>query len=201
MRELLEKLVEVLRVTGEQVAVLRHEILETRIQRLPRPPLLHHLVEGVEGIADVLALLGARRRGRAGDLVEVRLHDLLAQSLEELLEALSRLAGGELVVLEAVHAAGEMLGQQPELCPPLADDVLGHLLTAFVPRLAGLLLELVERLVLLVENLVQLVGDVPVDAIEVVLLTLFPATLPDPLEQLLHTLDVPAVAVLETLLE
>ena len=127
LRELLEKLVEVLRVTGEQVAVLPHELLEARVERLPLAPLLHHPVEGVEGVADVLALLGTRRGRRPGQLVEIGLHDLLAQALEELLEVLPRFGRGELVALQPVHAAGEILREQPELRPSLADGVLGHL--------------------------------------------------------------------------
>ena len=54
---------------------------------------------------------------------------------------------------------------------------------------------------LLIEDLVELVGDVLVDAAEVVLLPFLPPALTDPLEQLLHALDVPAVAVLEALLQ
>ena len=114
LRQLLEQLVEVLRVAGEQVAVLLHELLEARVERLAGGSLLHHLVEGVEGVADVLALLGASRRRRSGDLVEVGLHDLLAQPLEELLEALAGLARGELVVLRArAHGPRGRSGSRP----------------------------------------------------------------------------------------
>ena len=60
---------------------------------------------------------------------------------------------------------------------------------------------MVERLSLLVEDLVELVRDVLVGAAEVVLLTLLAPALPDPLQQLLQALDVPTVAVLEALLQ
>ena len=201
MRELFEKLVEVLRISGEQVAVFPHELLEARVQRLPLAPLLHHPVEGVKGVADVLALLGTRRGRRPGQLVEIGLHDLFAQPLEELFEVLPRFGRGELVALQPVHAAGEILREQPELRPSLTDGVLGHLAAPLVARVARFLLELVQLLVLLIEDLVELVGDVLVDAAEVVLLPFLPPAFTDPLEQLLHALDVPAVAVLESLLQ
>ena len=89
--KLFEELVEVLRITREQVAVLLHELLETRVQRFSRRALFHHRVQGVEGVADALALGGADCGRRAGHLVEVGLHGLLAQALQELLEALARL--------------------------------------------------------------------------------------------------------------
>ena len=52
-RQLLEQLVEVGRVAGEQVAELLHERLERRVERLARLALLDHPVEGVEGLAHV----------------------------------------------------------------------------------------------------------------------------------------------------
>ena len=60
MSKLFEELVEVLRITGEQVTVLLHELLEARVQRFSRRALFHHSVQGIERIADVLALGGAR---------------------------------------------------------------------------------------------------------------------------------------------
>ena len=56
--QLLEQLVEGLRVAGEHVAVLLHELLEARVERLAPLALLEHLVEGVEGVAHARHLLG-----------------------------------------------------------------------------------------------------------------------------------------------
>ena len=147
MRELFEQLVEVLRVTGEQVAVLLHELLEARVERLPVAPLLQHLVEGVEAGAEVLALLGAVAAAAPASLVELGLDDLLAQPLEELLEVLPRLGRGEVVVLQPVHAGRRdpSGSSSSSACrSPTAFSVTSRRRSS--PELARFLLELVERL-------------------------------------------------------
>ncbi len=125
--KLFEELVEVLRITREQLTVLLHELLETRVQRCSRRALFHHRVQGIEGIADALTLGGTRCGRRAGQLVEVGLHGLGAQALQELVEAPARLIGGEGVVREAAHTTRQVLGEQPELCAVLAHDLVGDL--------------------------------------------------------------------------
>ena len=69
--QLLEQLVEVLRVTREEVAELLHERLEARVDRLTRLALLDHAVERVEGLAHVLELGRVGIGQRLGHLVEV----------------------------------------------------------------------------------------------------------------------------------
>ena len=57
-RELSQELVEVLRVTGEKIAELLHELLEARVQRFALLTLLDHPVEGVERLTDPFQVLG-----------------------------------------------------------------------------------------------------------------------------------------------
>ena len=81
----------------------------------PACALLDHPVEGVEHLPDPLELLGVGVGHGLGHLVEVALGELLAQLLEQLLEVLAGLGGGEVVVLEALHLAGQVGGQEVEL--------------------------------------------------------------------------------------
>ena len=60
-------------------------------------------------------VLGRHVAHRAGHLVEVALHQLLAELVDQLLELLAGLARRELVVLEVAHLAGEVGRQQVEL--------------------------------------------------------------------------------------
>ena len=175
LRELGQQLVEVLRLAREKVAETFHELFEARIERLAGRALLDHLVERVESIADVLTLAGAGGGHGARHLVEVGLHDLLAQPLQQLLEALSRLARGELVATQFSYAAGEVLWEQREFRAALGHDLLGHLPAPFVPGVAGFAFELVERPTLLADDLIQLVGYLAVGTSEIVLLALLAA--------------------------
>jgi RNA-binding protein YlmH len=69
-----------------------------------------------------------------------------------------------------------------------------------VARRPALLLEVVKGTALLVEDLVELVGDVLVSTAEIMLLAFLAPALSDALQQLLKALDVAAVAVRESLL-
>ena len=154
MCELFQELVEIFRLTWEKVAVLLHELLETWIERFSRRALLDHLVQSIEGISDVLALRRARRRRCPGHLVEVGLHHLLPEALEQLVETLSRLARGEVVVRQAAHATGQVLREETELGAPLAHDLVCYLSAPLVARGTGLRLESVQRLALLLDDAV-----------------------------------------------
>ena len=90
--------------------------------------------------------------------LEVGLGDLLAELLHELLEALPGLGRDEVVVLEALDLARQVLGQEVEGHPPLGGDVGGHLGAALVAGVPGLLLELVDGGALLVDHLVEAPG-------------------------------------------
>ena len=76
-------------------------------------------------------------------------------------------------------------------------DLLGDLLAALVAALAGLAVELVEAPPLRVDDVAQLLGDVVVDAAEVVLLERVAPLAAELLEHLPDALDALAVAVAE----
>ena len=98
--QLLEQLVEVLRVAREHVAVLRHELLEARVEVLAALALLEHLVQRVVGVAHPRHLLGVHVGERVGGALEEGVGHLAAQLLDQLLEALAGLGGDEVVVLQ-----------------------------------------------------------------------------------------------------
>ncbi len=81
-RELFEQLVEGLRVAGEHVPELLHELLESRVDRFARLALLDHPVEGVERLPGPFHLLGVRVGQGLGHLVEPALRDLLRAAFE-----------------------------------------------------------------------------------------------------------------------
>ena len=89
LRDLLEQLVEVLRVAGEEVAVAPHEALEVGL--LAALALLEHLVQLGEHVLHALHVLGRHVLHALGDLVEHLVGELLAELLHQLLELLARL--------------------------------------------------------------------------------------------------------------
>ena len=79
-----------------------------------------------------------------GHLVDVALHELLAELVEQLLEALRRLLRGELVALELADLAGQVGREHVELHVVLAGRGLGQLLAprvAAVARLADVVVQ------------------------------------------------------------
>ena len=84
--------------------------------------------------------------------------------------------------------AGEVGREHVELRAALGRHLLGDLPPALVARLAGLLLELVDARPLHLDDVAQLLGDVVVDAAEVVALELVAAAPAEPLEQLADAL-------------
>ena len=191
----LEQLVEVLGVLGEEVAVALHEAVEVGLPA--GGALLEHLVELGEHVLGALHL--PRGHGFAhgpGHLVEPALGELLAQLVDELLELLPRLARRELVLLQLAHQAGQVGREEVELHLSFGHGFVGDLLAALVAGLGRLAREVVERLALHVDDVAQLLGDVVVDAAEVVLLEAVAPVAAQPLEHLPHALDLLAVAVL-----
>ena len=137
----------------------------------------------------------------AGHLVDVALHQLLAQLVHQLLELLLRLARLEVVLLEA-----------PSPCPARSFGSMSSwrwrspvaasrgLRRRSSPDCAGLVELAVELLALGVDDLAQLAGDVVVDAAEVVLLELVAPPAAQLLEHVAQALELLAVAVAEPLL-
>ena len=154
--QLLQQLVEVLRVAGEHVAELRHELLEARVEVVAALALLEHLVQRVVGVAHALHLLGVHVGQRVGGSLEERVRHLAAELLDELLEALARLGGDEVVVLQAADAAGGVVGLEVERHAPLGGHVVGHLGTALVARAVRLLDQVVDGGALVLLYLVEL---------------------------------------------
>ena len=154
--QLLEELVERLRVAREHVAVLLHELLEAGIELLPAFALLEHLVEGVVGVPHARHLLGAHARERLGRALEEGVGHLPPELFDELLEALPCLGGDEVVVLQAADAPGRVVGLEVERHAALGGHVVGHLAAPLVARAVRLLHELVDGGALVLLDLVEL---------------------------------------------
>ena len=194
----LEQLVEGLGVLGEEVAVALHEPLEVGL--LAGGPLVEHVVQLGHHVLEPGHVLGRHRAHRSRHLVDGLLHELLTQTVDEVLEALLRLVGGEVVLLEALDLSGQIGRQHVELEVLAGRGLRGELLApgvAGLPRLVELALELVA---LLFDELAQLLRDVLVHAAQVEAVERILATLTDLLEHLADALDALAVAVLEALL-
>ncbi len=80
----LEQLVESLRVLGEEVAELLHELLELGILAVVAP--LDHLVERGHHVLHAGHVLGRHVLHALGHLIDVLLHQLVAQLVHQLLE-------------------------------------------------------------------------------------------------------------------
>ena len=96
---------------------------------------------------------------------------------------------------------GEVGRQLVELAAALLRELVEQLLAALVARLAGLVDPAVDALAFLLDDLVELAGDVVVDAAEVVAVEQLAALLAQLVEHLAQALDVAAVAVAEALLQ
>ena len=184
MRHLLEQLVERLRVAGEEVAEAIHEALEVGL--LAALALFEHLVELGEHVLHARELLGRHLRHALLELVEHRVEQLLLQLLHQLLEPLPRGVVHPVVFLELAHPAGEVGRKLLELLAPLLREILEELLAALVAGGARFVDPPVDALALLVDDLVELAGDVLVDAAEVVAVELLPPPLAQLLEHLAH---------------
>ena len=105
-----------------------------------------------------------------------------------------------IVVLELAHAAGEIGRQLLELLAALLREVLEQLLAPLVARRTRFVDASVDALAFLLDDLVELVRDVFVDAAEVVAVELLAAPLAQLLEHLAHAAHVAALTVAESLL-
>ena len=195
---LLEQLVEGLRVPGEEVAVALHEPLEVGL--LAPLALLEHLVELGEHVLHALHALRAHVLHAFGHLVEVALHQLLAQLVHELLEALARAVVHPVVLLELLDLAREVGRELVELLAALLGQVVDDLLTPAVTRLQRLVDPSLDALALLIRDLAQLLGDLLVHAAEVVVLEHLAPALAQPLQHVAQAHELFAVAVFHALL-
>jgi len=126
--------------------------------------------------------------------------ELLTQAFDELLEALSRVVGLEVVVGECVDFSREIVGKHVELQTPLGRGGTRHLRPTIVARVGCASRDVVDRESLFVDDVVELGGDSVELAAEPATLADFLATLSQSLECVADSLDVAAVAVSQTLL-
>ncbi len=194
----LEQLVKVLRVAGEHVPVAVHELLEHAVGVTAGGAGFQHLIEVVEHVFHALHRLGRHVRHGRRHLVEVALHELRAELLHELVEGLTGLAAGPLVLLEGLHLASQIGRQQVQGHASFRGHLVGDLGSALVARLLGLVDQILDSGSFLVDDLPQALGDVLVRPTQVVPVEHLPPTLPESLEDLSHTGDALTVAVLET---
>jgi len=159
------------------------------------------VVELGEHVLHALHLLGRHVAHALGQLVEVALQQLLAQLVHQLLEALTGGVVHEVVVLERLHATGEIGRHLVELLPTLLGELLDDLLAAAVAGLLRLVEASLDALPLLIDDLAELVGDVVVHTPEVAPLQLLAPALAEALEHLAQAHELVVVAVAEALLE
>ena len=166
--------------------------------------LLEHLVERRHHVLHARHVLRRHVLHRTAHLLEQLLRQLLAQLVDQLLEPVLRLGRLEVVLLQLAHLAGQVVGQQVEAQVALRRRVPGRLGSPLVAGALGQPLGfatgVVDGVALLVDDVVELVGDLVVDAAEVEAvepLLALPAQLLEQLAQALHAL---AVAVAQALL-
>ncbi len=181
--QLLEQLVEVLRVAREHVPELLHELLEAGVEVLASLALLEHAVERVVGVAHARHFLGAHVGQRLGGALEERVGHLPPQLLDQLLEALPGFGGHEVVVLQAADAPGRVVGLEVEGHAPLGGHVVGDLLSALVARRVRLLDQLVDGGALVLLDLVELSAQLGHAAVGIALGQHLGAPAPQLLEQ------------------
>ena len=192
----LEQLVEGLRVLREEIPVALHESVEVGL--LTVGPLLEHPVELRHHVLQALHVLGGHVVDAFGDLIELLLHQLLAKLLHQLLELLAGLLALEVVVLQALHLAGEVGREHVELHVLHRCRVGFELLLTLIDAIAlGLvrLTQLIERRPFRLDDLAQRIGDVVVDAAEIVVLEDLATALPEALHHVADALHVATVAI------
>ena len=199
--QLLEQLVERLGVLREEVAELLHELLEAGILALLAA--LEHLVERRHHVLHAGDVLGRHLLHRPAHLLEELVGELLAELVEQLLEAPRRLLRLEVVLGQLAHLAGEVVGQEVEAHVAVHGRLAGGLGAPLVAGAlgvgVGLALGVVDGVALLVDDVVELAGDLVVDAAEVEAVEPVLALLAQLLEQLAHALQALAVAVPQAL--
>ena len=143
----------------------------------------------------VVLLHGPRHR------LELAVEELLAQLVHQLLEALGGGGRHEVVRLQGLDLAGQVGREEVELHAPLGHGLAGDVLAAGVARLPGLAVEVVDGRPLRLHHLPQGLGDVVVDAAQVVLGQLLLPPLAEALDQLPQAGQAVAVGVAQPVLE
>jgi len=193
LRHLLQQLLERLRVLWEEVAELLHELLETGI--FAALVTLDHLVERRHHVLHALHGLGRHVLHGRRHLIDALLHELLAQSVHQLLEALRGLCALEVVGRQLAHLAGEVVGQHVETEVAVGPPRRGRLRAAFVTTALGLAGGVLDGVTLFVDDVVELVGDLLVDAAEVEAVERLLALLAQLLHEIAQALHLLAIAV------
>ena len=184
--ERLEQFVEVARLLREEVAVLRHELVEARI--LTTLVSSEHLVEIGEHLLEPLLGLLAQRLHRTAHLLERLRCQTGPQSLHQSVEPMLRLTRHEVVLLQGSQLAGEVVGKQVESQPALLGPAPCLRGASWIGPAVGLTafldLGTIDGVALLVDDVGELAGDLVVHAAEVRPLEPFPAGAAQPFEQL-----------------
>ncbi len=101
---LLDQIIQRIDAGTEVVAILLHEAVEVRLFALG--PLAQHLVELAHHLAHARQVFGRHVLNRLLHALEVLLHDLLLEHLQQLLELLPRLLVHEVIVGELANLPG-----------------------------------------------------------------------------------------------
>ena len=168
--ELVDDVVERLRA-GEERPVLGQELRRIRIATAD--PLPDQLVEVTDHRPVGGQVLGAHRPDGVGHARHELVEDLLLESLDELVEALSRGRLEEVVVLQATDPVAHVGGQAVELVQSARRDVAQHRAQVRVGlgiRPGRLVEPALDAGPLLGHDLVELAPDVAEDVAELVLL-------------------------------
>ena len=162
--------------------------------------LVEHVVELRHHVFEPFHVFGRHVAHTFGHLVELALHQLLAQSIHEIVEALLCVGGLEVVVLEPFDLAGEVLREQVELDVLLGDRILGQVVTTIIARVTGLVGQGLECRTFLADQFAQFLSDFVVDTAQVVVFEPLATFFSQLFEQFAQALNVVAVDV-ETLLQ
>ena len=108
-----QQLIQIAWVFGEEIAVFFHEAV--KVWLLAVGSLFQHLVEVGEHVFDARHVLGREVLGLLGYLLHEVFHHLLAELVEQLVEALLSLRRGEFVVLKLAKLPGEVGRQHVQL--------------------------------------------------------------------------------------
>ena len=187
-----------MRVFWEEVAELLHEPVE--IGFFAVLALFEHVIELSEHVFHAGHVFGRHVLDRSRHLVDVLLHQLLAQFLDKFLELLARFRRCEVVVLQISHHASEVLRHQVERQVPFGSNLFGELLAPGIAGIACFLSEFIDCLAFGVDYFTEFFRDFVVNATEVMTFerfTTFTSELVHHFSQALHAL---AVVGLESLL-
>ena len=145
--EQVDQLLGVLRVLGEELAVLGHELVELRGGVLARGVVGEQVVEVVEHLPDPLDVLGRRVLHRLLHALEPLVEHLAAEQVADLLVGLARVGGPPVVLGELPHGPAGVGGQGVELHlaePGVVAVVAGERVALGLDRLAEQLADLLQ---------------------------------------------------------